>query len=56
MAEVVGQYRRLVSTCAVQAGAICTLYRISKISPAAKAACGRRQVAMRLKREMREEA
>ena len=56
LAEIVGRYRRLVSTCAVRASAMCTLARVGEITPAAKAAAGRRQVAMRLEREMREEA
>ena len=51
---IVGQYRRLVSTCAVRAGAMCTITRVSQISPAAKAAAGRDQVAMRLEKEMRD--
>ena len=56
LGEVVGRYRRLVSTSAVRAGAMCTLSRVGEISPAAKAAAGRRQVSMRLEREMRDEA
>ena len=56
LGQEVGRYRRLVSTCAVRAGALCTLARVGEISPAARAAAGRRQVAMRLEREMREEA
>ena len=56
LGEVVGRYRRLVSTSAVRAGAMCTLSRVGEISPAARAAAGRRQVSMRLEREMRDEA
>ena len=56
LGQEVGRYRRLISTCAVRAIAICTLARVAEISPAAKAAAGRRQVAMRLEQEMREEA
>ena len=56
LSQEVSRYRRLVSTSAVRAAALCTLARVGEISPAAKAAAGRRQVAMRLEREMREEA
>ena len=56
LGEIVGRYRRLVSDCAVRARAMCTLSRVGVISPAAKAAAGRRQVAMHLEREMRDEA
>ena len=55
LGQVVGQHRRVISTCAVRAAAMCTLARVAKISPAAKAAAGRRQVAMRLEREMIED-
>ena len=56
LGEVVGRYRRLVSTSAVRAAAMCTLARVGEITPAARAAAGRRQVAMRLETEMRQEA
>ena len=52
---IVGQYRRLVSTTAVRAQAMCMLARVGLISPAAKEAAGRRAVAMRLEEEMRRE-
>ena len=52
---IVGQYRRLVSTTAVRAQALCTLARVGLISPAARDAARRRQVAMRLEEEMRRE-
>ena len=35
LGTIVGQYRRLVSTCAVRAQAMCTLARVGLISPAA---------------------
>ena len=56
LAEIVGRYRRLVSTCATRASAMCTLARVGEITLAAKAAAGRWQVAMRLEQEMRQEA
>ena len=52
---IVGQYRRLVSTTAVRAQALCMLARVGLILPAAKEAAGRRAVAMRLEEEMRRE-
>ena len=52
---IVGQYRRLVSTTAVRAQAMCMLARVGLISPAAREAAGRRVVAMRLEEEMRRE-
>ena len=52
---IVGQYRRLVSTTAVRAQAMCMMARVGLISPAAKEAAGRRAVAMRLEEEMRRE-
>ena len=56
LGQVVGQYRRIISTCAVRSAAMCTLARVGKISPAARDAAGRRQVAMRLERELQEES
>ena len=50
------RYRHHVSTSAVRAAAMCTLARVGEITPAARAAAGTRQVAMRLESEMREEA
>ena len=52
---VVGQYRRLLSTTAVRAQAMCLLARVGLITPAAREAAGRREVAMRLVEEMRRE-
>ena len=56
LGEVVGRYRHHVSTSAVRAAAMCTLARVGEITPAARAAAGTRQVAMRLESEMRDEA
>ena len=54
---VVGQYRRILSTTAVRAQAMCLLARVGLVTPAAKEAAGRRELAMRmaeaLKRERR---
>ena len=54
---VVGQYRRILSTTAVRAHAMCLLARVGLVTPAAKEAAGRRELAMRmaeaLKRERR---
>ena len=55
LGTTVGQYRRVVSTTIVRAQAHCLLARVSLISPAARDAAGRRQVAMRLEGEMRRE-
>ena len=55
LGQIVGQYRRLVSTTAVRAQAMNLLARIPLITPAAKDAAGRREVAMRLEGEMRRE-
>ena len=55
LGTIVGQYRRLMSTCAVRAQAMCTLARVGLITPAARDAARRRQVAMRLEGQMREE-
>ena len=52
---VVGQYRRLMSTTAVRAQAMCLLARVGLITPAAREAAGRRAVAMRQVEEMRRE-
>ena len=53
LGTVVGQYRRLMSTTAVRAQAMCLLARVGLITPAAREAAGRREVAMRLVEEMR---
>ena len=50
LGTIVGQYRRLISTCAVRAQA-----RVGLITQAAREAARRRQVAMRLEEQMREE-
>ena len=55
LGTIVGQYRRLVSTCAVRAQAMCTLARVGLITPAARDAARRRQVAMRMEAQMKEE-
>ena len=55
LGTIVGQYRRLISTCAVRAQAMCLLARVGLITPAARDAARRRQVAMRLEGQMREE-
>ena len=55
LGTIVGQYRRLVSTCAVRAQAMCTLARVGPITPAARDAARRRQVAMRMEAQMKEE-
>ena len=52
---IVGQYRRLISTTAVRAQAMCLLARVGLITPAAREAAGRRVVAMRHEEEMRRE-
>ena len=36
LGQVVGPYRRLISTCTVRAAALCTLARVAEISPAAQ--------------------
>ena len=55
LGRVVGQYRRLISTCAVRAAALCALARVPENSPAAQAAARRRQVSMRLDRGIQQE-
>ena len=52
---IVGQYRRLISTTAVRAQAMCMLTRVGLITPAAREAAGRRELAMRREEEMRRE-
>ena len=52
---VTGQYRRLLSACIVRAQAQCLISRIGVISPEARVAAQRREVAGRLERELREE-
>ena len=55
MGTVVGQYRRLVSTCVIRAQAQCLVSRVGIISPAARDAARRREVAGRLGRQHRQE-
>ena len=55
LGNIVGQYRRLISTCAVRAQALCMLARVSLITPAARDAARRRHIAMRLETELRDE-
>ena len=52
---IVGQYRRLISTCAVRAQAMCLLARVGLITPAARDAARRRQVAMRMEAQIKKE-
>ena len=52
---ITGQYRRLLSSCIVRAQAQCLISRIGVISPEARVAAQRREVAGRLEQEMREE-
>ena len=52
---VTGQYRRLLSACIVRAQAQCLISRIGVISPEARVAAQRREVAGRLERELRKE-
>ena len=52
---VTGQYRRLLSACIVRAQAQCLISRIGVISPEARVAAQRREVAGQLERELREE-
>jgi hypothetical protein len=51
----VAEYRRLVSTCCVRAQAQCLVARIGLISPAARVAAQRREVAGRLERQLQQE-
>ena len=55
LGSIVGQYRRLVSTTAVRAQAMCLLARVSLFTPAARDTAGRRQVAMRQEEQLRKE-
>ena len=55
LGTIVGQYCRLISTCAVRAQVMCTLARVGLISPTAREAARRRQVAMRMEAQMKEE-
>ena len=55
LSVIVSQYRRLLSTCIVRAQAQCLLSRLRVISPAARDAALRREMATRRERELREE-
>ena len=52
---ITGQYRRLLSSCIVRAQAQCLISRIGVISPEARVAAQRREVAGRLERQLQEE-
>ena len=49
------QYRRLLSTCIVRAQAQCLISRLGVISPQAREAARRREVAGRMERQLKEE-
>ena len=55
LSVIVSQYRRLLSSCMVRAQAQCLLSRVGVISPQAREAGRRREVAGRVERELREE-
>ena len=55
LGTITGQYRRLMSSCIVRAQAQCLMSRVGVISPEARVAARRREVAGRLERELREE-
>ena len=55
LSVIVSQYRRLLSTCIVRAHAQCLISRIGVISPQAREAARRREVAGRLERQLRED-
>ena len=55
LGTIVSQYRRLVSTTACRAQALCLLERISLITPEAKAAADRRVLTMRRDEQLRQE-
>ena len=55
LSVVVSQYRRLLSTTIVRAQAQCLISRIGVITPQARDAAKRREVAGRMERQMREE-
>ena len=55
LGTITGQYRRLISSCIVRAQAQCLISRVGVISPEARVAARRREVAGRLERELREE-
>ena len=55
LSVIVSQYRRLLSTCIVRAQAQCLLSRVGVISPQARQAAQRREVAGRMERQLRED-
>ena len=55
MSVIVSQYRRLLSTCIVRAQAQCLLSRVGVISPQAREAAQRREVAGRMERQLMED-
>ena len=55
MSVIVSQLRRRVSTCVVRSNAQCLISRVGVISPAARDAAQRREVAGRMERRWREE-
>ena len=55
LGTITGQYRRLISSCIVRAQAQCLISRVGVISPEARMAAQRTEVAGRLERELMEE-
>ena len=55
LSVIIGQYRRLLSSCIVRAQAQCLISRVGVIAPQAREAAQRREVAGRMERVMREE-
>ena len=55
LSVIISQYRRRVSTCVVRANGQCLISRVGVISPAARGAAKRRDVAGRLERQWRDE-
>ena len=55
LSVIVSQYRRRLSTCIVRAQAQCLLSRVGVISPQAREAAQRREVAGRMERQLRED-
>ena len=55
LSVIVSQYRRLLSTCIARAQAQCLISRVGVISPQAREAARRREVAGRLERQLKEE-
>ena len=55
LSVIVGQYRRLLSTCIVRAQARCLTSRVGVISPQAREAAQRREVVGRMERHWRDD-